>query len=143
MKAVYFSPFIAFFVASCATAPQVELKPVSSYGNMMCPQLQAEYVSLLEHEKYLDDAQGESSIFTALNFIGGIAMGAGGILLNDGSQPTAEISAASTSMLEDANLNSAKADSYKAKKEEITKRKYKMTELMQVQECAIPSLPAQ
>lgn len=139
-----FLPFLLILIMTgCATTPQANLSPVSSYGAMSCPQLQTEYLTLLEHEKYLEAAQSENNIFAALNTIGGLAMGIGSILLDDGTQPTASTEAASTSMFEDANLNNAKADSYKAKKDEMTKRKDKMTELMSVLECAIPSPPQQ
>lgn len=143
MKSLIFLPSFLLVLAGCATSPQANLSPVSSYGAMSCPQLQTEYLTLLEHEKYLKDAQSENNIFAALNTIGGLAMGVGSILLEDGTQPTASTQAASTSMFEDANLNNAKADSYKAKKDEMTKRKSKMTELMSVLECPVPNPPVQ
>lgn len=128
------------FVAGCATAPQNQLKPVNSYAAMSCSELQAEYISILEHEKYHEDTQSESNMFSVVGVVLGVAAGVAGIDMAGNDQPTEEINAIAASSLEQASLNSSEADSAKAKKEEMSVRKTKMTQLMNILECDIPVL---
>lgn len=129
-------------LGGCAVAPSAQLQSLTTYGEMSCPQLQREYLTILEHEKYMEASRSSSNLFSVLNAGMGVALGAASVMADESGAQKAQTDAMVNSALADSGRNGAEADGYRAKKDEMTKRKLKMTQLMGAVDCTVPAIPA-